>query len=912
MPVSPFFFTIHPAAKSLFLHRYHRMDSQWCELSLFRCENNQKKLFSRSFYFLICIFFGGVAPFEMSDDEFPFEIDMGDGKQLRERSQSISRMEASNANELVKRLSIYQAATSRKAPVVGSGDPTKGFSESRNQLSVEDDDDDLAPPLRSAMSPLILAPRHLRKQSLFFVAQSSSDDEDAERGSPGQAADLTPGHPRAPLMSVGGSSAPVSPQSPSGALSDESRRDSVREDLNTTERFDDGALKEYGRAANEHVFDIWLDLGERTTLADRMDWVTASNAAAEAKARDTVDGYTMASQRLVSNFNARRVDRQVVGTGLGTSAVNSIVEGRYDPRTVLPTLIEAFWDTLDDATYLDACIIEVEKTDSSDNGEPQSALQALENKFGSHFLGASSAREGSPTDHEKTAEESGNRRRSVRTRSVVALESFFEVYRQTDGVGQAAAQSLNISTPLAQAQLSSPSMAAAGKEDAFACSVPLSPSHHGSEGGVEIQRPTVDTHELSILSTTVLSVNTPHIRLPCGAQDATRLLRKCIVQHQPQIAKSISDTVKKLSEMLSPYSFYDFLASCTQALQILNEGDPDCVVSLPVQSSDEPPLVGAEQVMVYVKTNIFERAQEIGSSVYAAEWVLRYIVSFVNAQVAIDEADALAREEIISECVQLVADLKTLTTSVLSLGSKSRHYEEFAQLREWTESQADALITPLENKFEFILRQCPFPEQRSLLKRHFKRLEHMTVNAVKFLCGFDSQWSSTIPFHAAWKEDFLNRSFLRLHGTVATSWMASSLGFVDPILTMLVKAESQNPREYRKRISMAAKVEYMVAVEGADFYSVALSCKGVASSVVGLQLCMGSRYLLDETSREFDDKWGFEMCEALDKKNETNASSEKPTPGGTTSIKPEASAPTSSISEPPQGNVWQPDGATAA
>lgn len=891
------------------------------------------------------------------DDELRFSVDISDVGEASLRTKSQNRAEASTANELVRRLSIYQAASTRIAPTLGSGDPTRELDESRRD-DPRDGNDSPSPFMPAVTSPLIIAPRHLRKQSLFFVEEDDDDgDDDVETPAPGSTTRGGGGHHReeSGANQISWLDTPLSPKPTTGR---NSPGGSPLVDLNVVDRFDDDALVEYGRAANEHVFDIWLDLGERTTLADRMDWDSASRAADHSRHSTGEEGgggggYMMSSSHMVSEFSARRVDRQVVGTGLGAAAIASIVEGRFDPATVLPGLIGSFWNTIDDATYLDACIIEVDKNDESmptlsitettatknpSSGDDDSSDPSPTNTHGAHrrppmpssleasggggaFLGVGMSPDllrGSSAGAEHSA-----RRRSIRTRSVVALESFFEVYRRQDSPeAQTAApppapeiekdrldDALSILSdrdglvsvvrviPIIQPPIdvvASPVITVQNDEanddhsrgeshtveaaptiitaPPDAATVPLS-DLASYKFELSLQRPSVLETQESMSMLGLASVTSPHIKLPRSGQDSQRVLRKSIVDHRPQIARSISDTILKLSEMLSPFSFFDFLTSCTQALSILNDGDPDCVVTLSIQPPGEAPLVGAEQVMMYVKTNIFERAQEIGSSINAAEWVLRYTIAFVNAQVAVDEADALAREDILSECVQLLSDFKMITTTVLSLGSKSRHYEEFAQLREWTEAQADALITPIEDRFDVILRRCPFPDQRALLKRHYKNLEHMTVNAVKFLCGFDCQWSSTIPYHAEWKSDFLNRSFLRLHGDIATSWMAASLGFVDPILTLLVKSDhGQNPHEFRKRISMAAKVEYMVAVEGISFYNVAITCKGVASTVVGLQLCMGSRYLLDETTNEHDEKWGFSMCDGLKTSSSHNGS----------------------------------------
>lgn len=607
------------------------------------------------------------------------------------------------------------------------------------------------------------------------------------------------------------------------------------------EHFDEHSMEELGRAANEFVFDEWLNLGQQSTLADRLDRLKVNEGSVPPE--DAL--LTPPHELLVANRggdNMQRIDKQILGTGFGELAVRSIAEGRYDPTCVLPSLIEGFWDTIDETTYQDACDIEVEPSPVDDGSPGASVLPAAS----SNALSISSGELTTPRLLAPPLEI--ERRRSVRTKSVVTLENFFSTFQKRDSVAQ---------TPQA--------VAAPSHFNVFPTSVEAT---NGESAAPQVPQAAA-AEEGSVLShfgssDLAVSLPIPKFAAPCDASKAPAQHKKKIVDFVTDIQSAVSLTLIKMSEAVAPYTFHDFLSACNMAMDALSEGDPHCEVRLPILDVDQAPLVGAEAVNDFVQSHMIDVAHQLGSTVYAAEWVFRYTIAFINAQTAVDVVDALAREEVLAECIQLVADINEFTSLILALGSKARQYQEFHQLQVWMETQAETLIAPLERRFVILLTKCPFAEQRHVLKKHYKVLEDMASRAVNFLSAFDLQWSSTIPYHAAWKEDYLSRCYLRLHGNVANAWMTASLGFVDPVLQLLVKADDrfsqQQPHGFRKRITMAARVERMVASDHQSFQQVALEVKGVPSSVVGLQLCMGARHLLEECEATHDEKWGFSMC----------------------------------------------------
>lgn len=336
-----------------------------------------------------------------------------------------------------------------------------------------------------------------------------------------------------------------------------------------------------------------------------------------------------------------------------------------------------------------------------------------------------------------------------------------------------------------------------------------------------------------------------------------------VTDYQQEIAITLAKVSVQLSSCVLPLSFYDYLSTAVQCLNLLAGGNSeDTPIRLPTMFAQEPTLIGAKDLLLYVKNILFHKANLLGVPLYAAEWVCRYTIAFVNSREALDESDALAREEIVAECTQMLADFNQFIVTILTISSKVEMYDEFYKTKAWVTAEAEKLLVALEGKLDTILKQ-PFDVQRAILQQNKVPLQAQVFQCLNFLVTFDEQWSSTVTLHEMWKQQFLDECYDRLHGNVAQAWMTASLGYIDPILHTQMKDElTQNHKEFRKRISMATKVERCVAQEEFSPTQVSDMVKGIPSAVLGVQLCMGARFLLEETTAEHDEKWGFSMCDS--------------------------------------------------
>jgi hypothetical protein len=281
-----------------------------------------------------------------------------------------------------------------------------------------------------------------------------------------------------------------------------------------------------------------------------------------------------------------------------------------------------------------------------------------------------------------------------------------------------------------------------------------------------------------------------------------------------------------------------------------------------------PPTKDSLTALEFTKQRLLPALAEMGQHLYRLEWGARYVIAFLDSLFAMNEHDAWIRDAVAGRCVTLGYQAQAIQRAALLLQDNVARHEDFANIRTSSEACAENLLAPTESMLKSILTTCPFRDQRTLLKQCQPTITAAVNKATLFFQEFDSTWVSFITFHEEWKISFLDSGFCRLQG-IAHSWLTASLGFVDPVLNRQVL--DQNTRDvasYKRKISMAEVVRRLVVNSGADFSSVSVEVKGVSSRIVGLQLCMGARYLCEQTSEKFDNIWGFSMsyCSGFDDK----------------------------------------------
>ena len=279
----------------------------------------------------------------------------------------------------------------------------------------------------------------------------------------------------------------------------------------------------------------------------------------------------------------------------------------------------------------------------------------------------------------------------------------------------------------------------------------------------------------------------------------------------------------------------------------------------------------------FTQRRLLPALSEMGKHLYQLEWAVRYAIAFLNALFAVDEEDAWIREEISGRCVTLEYLAQALQRESLRLEDNILRHDDFAKIKASSERCKEDLLVPAEETLKMILTQCPFRDQRALLKRHQNTITAAVNKATLFFQEFDSSWTCFITAHAKWKSSFLDSGFVRLQG-IAHGWMTATLGFIDPVLNkQVVDRNTRDVMSYKKRITVAEVVRRLVVENNADLTSVAVEIKGVSSRIVGLQLSMAARYLCDQTAEKFDKDWQFSMSYSR-RESDSESSVSQPAP----------------------------------
>ncbi|KPI83127.1 hypothetical protein ABL78_7848 [Leptomonas seymouri] len=566
-----------------------------------------------------------------------------------------------------------------------------------------------------------------------------------------------------------------------------------------------------------------------------------SNTSAEAAAAALSQSYTMSTysrealdKNLLEDFRRqqkavrdRQVEHLTLAKGLGALAVNSLKEGVYNPRKALPPLKpeeKRMFERMDFKDWRTARQLDLAKEEQEDQGREPAASSA-----------AMSADEGSGLEdsEEETMKEAAGR-----------------------------------------AAMLSPSLSSSAFSDELNGNCP---------GAVK----------------TFLK----HLR---SSNRATISVREC----RAEVEENISMVEEALSRQCSPLSFATLRDAVSRALEVIERGYldedlcvPDCretddregeevgeaahdqsgshhvaTPSAPTASSlagssprTATPKVnmivlhGAVEVEAYTREFLLPKAYKAIAIAHSAEWMLQYTMAFLRTAEAADKDEAEMRLVQLGCCVRLLGDTESFSSVLLSLEAKSEEYAGFTALRNTAEAHLGSLLEKVESSLDAVL-SLPFPARRSRLLLIERGMQKNLQRALLFLNEIDYSWTPTAHFHWSWKMQFLSSTFQRIHGSIARKYMRCSMGFIDDALFDQV-ADTRITGRYmgaspiQPKVMRARQVEYEKVTEALTLQQIGMSVKRVASLVVGEQVCMGARYIVRQSTKEYDAAWGFHMDE---------------------------------------------------
>ncbi|CBZ30425.1 conserved hypothetical protein [Leishmania mexicana MHOM/GT/2001/U1103] len=357
----------------------------------------------------------------------------------------------------------------------------------------------------------------------------------------------------------------------------------------------------------------------------------------------------------------------------------------------------------------------------------------------------------------------------------------------------------------------------------------------------------------------------------------------------------VDDNIQAVEEALlrqsSPLSFEDLLDTASRLLAAMERGEltEDVMVprgadvstekdesnaGSPADSAEAPSsascsttrvLHGAVEVETYTRKHFLPKAYEVVAIAHTAEWILQYTMAYLRTTVAVNRDEAFTRLTLLARCVRLLGDIENFSSILLSLETKCEEYAGFMALKDTAEEHLGTLLNEVESSLDAIL-SVPFPSRRARLVLLEGGMQKKLQRALLFLNEIDCSWTPHVRFHWAWKVELLGASFHRIHGLISRKHMKCSMGFVDDSLYERV-ADTRITGRYmgaspvQPKVLRAQQVEYEKITEGLTFQQIGMSIKGMASLLVGEQLCMGARYILCQSTKEFDPVWGFHMDE---------------------------------------------------
>lgn len=359
---------------------------------------------------------------------------------------------------------------------------------------------------------------------------------------------------------------------------------------------------------------------------------------------------------------------------------------------------------------------------------------------------------------------------------------------------------------------------------------------------------------------------------------------QAIADTRMEVSENIRVAEKELSSICSPFSLEELLETLSIALNVIERGYLHEKVSVPMLTKEKPsldPRVRAEQIkrekedplyltgalemLEFVKEHVLPMAYEAVSVSHSVQWMLLYTVTFLQSLAAQTMKEAEMRVDLLSQCVRLISSIENLAALSLSIVAKREEYDSFAELKLLAGDYMTSTVDDVEKTLRGVLH-FPFPERRKELQLIESQIQEKIRCALLLLNEIDTTWVPVVYYQMIWKHDFMSAVLKKIHCRIAVMYVSASMGFVDKSLYELDK-DTREIDNFSRGIAFMAKVpratlvEYERVTKKTPFEVIAISLKGIGSRQVGLQLCMGSRYILKQCGEEFDSAWGFSMSE---------------------------------------------------
>lgn len=357
-----------------------------------------------------------------------------------------------------------------------------------------------------------------------------------------------------------------------------------------------------------------------------------------------------------------------------------------------------------------------------------------------------------------------------------------------------------------------------------------------------------------------------------------------ISETRMEINENIRVAEKELERACAPSTLEEVIKTLSKALEAVERGYLSERVTLPMlvreklstdprersqqlqrERKDPLYLEGAQAVVDFVRDHVLPVAYKVVGVAHSVQWLLQYTMAFLQSISAQNEEEAHTRVQLLSQCMRIIGCTENLTALALSLVSKGEEYDSFAELKSSAEDYIKNTVEDVEKTLESILG-FSFPNRRQELQKVDQTIQTKIRHALVLLNEIDTTWVPVVYYQMKWKRDFLSSVLKRIHCRITGLYMEASMGFVDTCLYELMKdsrvtQKMMNGAMLTMRVPRASQVEYDRVSNKMKFEIIALTLKGIGSRQIGLQLCMGSRYVLQQCGADFDEAWGFSMHE---------------------------------------------------
>nr|CCC90027.1 conserved hypothetical protein [Trypanosoma congolense IL3000] len=361
-----------------------------------------------------------------------------------------------------------------------------------------------------------------------------------------------------------------------------------------------------------------------------------------------------------------------------------------------------------------------------------------------------------------------------------------------------------------------------------------------------------------------------------------------------QLEHNIRVAWESIDRGCAPYTFNMLLDSLATAIGVIERGDPDELVRLPVHPDGGEPLCGAESVMKFTNESILPICFDLMGIIHATDWMLQYTLTFINSMEIHNEEESQLSLELSARCVRFSGEISRFTAFAADFDTRRQMYIACEEVREMTERYVGDVLDSVEKDLTYILR-LQFPRRRQWLFRHQHDITQRLRLVLLIFHELETGWMPATLLQMKWKDEFLTKSYNRIYVEITPLFFSASLGFVDtslykqstdliekdnPLLTTRgsfsfkalsrCKKAGAAPRgrwipEGCLRNLIVMQIRKFRTEKQRSLEQISLLVKDTMNRTVGLQLCAGARYILDETDEEYDEVWGFTMNEALAK-----------------------------------------------